>query len=92
MKLPNGTFAVTNLINGVDIFNFPPTQLLQTYTHPIGKNAQVDLVVLCNGELLVVGSDEGKPRILNRLSGNGFDSVLPHGTGLVQALDVRTVH
>lgn len=51
-------------------------------------NIRLQLAALCNGELLIVGSDDGTPWVVNRLSGNGFDYGLPHGSGPVQALDV----
>ncbi|TEB39422.1 WD40 repeat-like protein [Coprinellus micaceus] len=84
--LPNGTLAVTNLASGLDVFNFPPTQILHTYSHQVAQNVRLQIATLCNGELLVVGSDDGKPRVVNRASGNGFDRALDHGMGIVSTV------
>ena len=89
MNLPNGTLAVTNLMSGLDIFNFPPTQILHTYSHQVVQNVRLQIATLYNGKLLVVGSDDGRPRIVNRASGNGFDRALDHGTGIVSTVGVR---
>lgn len=83
--------VATNLMTGVDVFNFPPTQLLHTHVHNITHNIRLQLTSLWNGRLIVVGSDDGRPKIIDRADNarNGPECcTLPHGGDWVQTVDV----
>ena len=84
-------FAATNLMTGVDIFDFPLTQLLRTYTHNITHNIRLQLTSVWNGQLVVVGSDDGQPRVINTVENprnNPKYFPLPHGDDWVQTITV----
>ncbi|KAF5332000.1 hypothetical protein D9611_008884 [Ephemerocybe angulata] len=75
---PNKTFVVTNLVNGLEIYNFPPSHLLQRIHHPIKRNIPLRVASIFDGEMLLVGSDDGEPRIANRAIAGGLECTLPH--------------
>ncbi|KAJ3535349.1 hypothetical protein NMY22_g6530 [Coprinellus aureogranulatus] len=92
IMLPDSEFAFTNLMTGVDVFNFPPTQSIQTYTYPISRNVRLQLATIWDGQVLISGSDDGQLRVIHRTAGNAVKSTLPHGTGVTPVLTVSELN
>ena len=69
---------VSNLKDGIDEFQFPSLEKVQTFTHPIEKNCILQTRSLPSGNLIVTGGDNGFARVFNRISGQ-LVSEIHHG-------------
>jgi hypothetical protein len=69
---------VSNLKDGIDEFQFPSLEKVQTFTHPIERNCILQTRSLPSGNLIVTGGDNGFARVFNRISGQ-LVSEIHHG-------------
>ena len=69
---------VSNLKDGIDEYQFPSMERIQTFTHPIQINCILQTRSLPSGNLIVTGVDDGFVRVFNRISGQ-LVSELHHG-------------
>ena len=75
-----GILIVSNLIDGVDTYAIPPQELLRSFRHPINSNVPLLVSFVMDSSLIVVGSDDGCPRIYDHHTGH-LSMSLPHGNG-----------
>jgi hypothetical protein len=71
---------VSNLKDGIDEYQFPSMEKVQTFTHPIETNCILQARVLPSWNLIVTGGDDGFARVFNRISGQ-LVSEIHHGGG-----------
>ncbi|KAI9439155.1 WD40-repeat-containing domain protein [Lactarius indigo] len=69
---------VSNLKDGIDEYQFPSMEKVQTFTHPIEKNCILQTKTLPLWNLIVAGGDDGFARVFNRISGQ-LVSEIHHG-------------
>jgi WD40 repeat protein len=60
---------VSNLKDGIDEYQFPSMERVQTFTFPTEVNCILQTKSLPQGNLIVVGGDDGFARVFNRISG-----------------------
>ncbi|KAH9174091.1 WD40-repeat-containing domain protein, partial [Lactarius sanguifluus] len=60
---------VSNLKGGIDEYQFPSMERVQTFTFPIEVNCILQAKSLPQGNLIVVGGDDGFAWVFNRISG-----------------------
>lgn len=71
---------VSNLKDGVDEYQFPSLDKIQTFTHPIQTNCILQTRSLPLWNLVVAGGDNGFARVFNRISGQ-LVTEIHHGGG-----------
>ena len=86
--LPNSGYAapnhdgkyllVSNLKDGIDEYQFPSLEKVQTFSHPVVHNYILHTRTLPAWNLVVVGGDNGFARVFNRISGQ-LVSEIHHG-------------
>jgi hypothetical protein len=86
--LPNSGYAVpnhdgkhllvSNLKDGVDEYQFPSLEKVQTFSHPVEHNCILHTRTLPARNLVVVGGDNGFARVFNRINGQ-LVSEIHHG-------------
>jgi hypothetical protein len=74
----NKLLLVSNLIDGVDEYQFPSMEKIQKFTHPIDTNCILHTRSLPSRNLIVAGGDNGSARVFNRISGQ-LVSEIQHG-------------
>ncbi|KAH9174101.1 WD40-repeat-containing domain protein [Lactarius sanguifluus] len=79
---------VSNLKGGIDEYQFPSMERVQTFTFPIEVNCILQAKSLPQGNLIVVGGDDGFAWVFNRISGQ-LVSEIHHGVHgqLVQVVE-----
>jgi len=70
---------ISNLKDGIDEYQFPSMEIVQTFTHPIDTNFILRTRLLLSRNLIVAGSDNGFTCVFNRISGQ-LVSKIPHGS------------
>lgn len=60
---------VSNLKDGVDEYQFPSLEKVQSFKHPIATNCILQTKPLPSWNLIVTGGDNGFARVFNRISG-----------------------
>ena len=60
---------VSNLKDGIDKYQFPSMEKVQTFTHPIDTNCILQTRSLSSWNLIVAGGDNGFTHVFNRISG-----------------------
>lgn len=60
---------VSNLKDGVDEYQFPSLEKVQSFKHPIVTNCILQTKPLPSWNLVVTGGDNGFARVFNRISG-----------------------
>ena len=75
-----GMLIVSNLVDGVDTYAIPPREPLRSFRHPINRNVPLLVSSPTGSPLIVVGSDNGRPRIYDHHAGH-LSASLPHGEG-----------
>jgi hypothetical protein len=60
---------VSNLKDGVDEYQFPSLEKVQSFKHPIATNCILQTRSLPSWNLIVTGGDNGFARVFNRISG-----------------------
>jgi hypothetical protein len=83
---PDGTIFVSNLEDGIDSYTTPPIRLLKSI--PLGRqHLRHRVSTLVGGAYIAIGSEEGKPLVLEP---NGhLHQALPHDSRLVPVVAVR---
>lgn len=71
---------VSNLKDGIDEYQFPSMDKIQTFTHPIQTNCILQTKTLPSWNLIVAGGDDGFARVFNRINGQ-LVSEIHHGGG-----------
>jgi len=69
---------VSNLKDGINEYQFPSMEKVQTFTHPIYTNCILQTRALPSWNLIVAGGDDGFTRVFNRISGQ-LVSEIRHG-------------
>jgi hypothetical protein len=69
---------VSNLKDGVDEYQFPSMEKVQTFTHPIETNCILQTRSLPSCDLIITGGDDGFARVFNRITGQ-LVSEIHHG-------------
>ncbi len=69
---------VSNLKDGIDEYQFPSLEKVQTFSHPIERNCILQTRTLLAWNLVVIGGDNGFARVFNRISGQ-LVSEVHHG-------------
>lgn len=69
---------VSNLLNGIDAYTLPPTRAIKVFQQHIRYNVPLLVTSAKDGELVVVGSDDGLVRIYDYRSGTVLQE-LHHG-------------
>ncbi|KAH9012574.1 WD40-repeat-containing domain protein [Lactarius pseudohatsudake] len=79
---------VSNLKGGIDEYQFPSMERVQTFTFPTEINCILQSKSLPQGNLIVIGGDDGFARVFNRISGQ-LVSEIHHGVHgqLVQVVE-----
>ncbi|KAH8977098.1 WD40-repeat-containing domain protein [Lactarius hatsudake] len=79
---------VSNLKGGIDEYQFPSMERVQTFTFPTEINCILQTKSLPQGNLIVIGGDDGFARVFNRISGQ-LVSEIHHGVHgqLVQVVE-----
>ena len=75
-----GMLIVSNLVDGVDTYGIPPQEPLCSFCHSINRNVPLLVSSPAGSSLIVVGSDNGRPRIYDHHTGH-LSASLPHGEG-----------
>jgi len=70
---------VSNLKDGIDEYQFPSMEKVQTFTHPIDTNCILQTRSLSSQNLIVAGGDNGFAHIFNRISSQ-LVSEIRHGS------------
>lgn len=88
VNLPNSGYAapnhdgkyllVSNLKDGIDEYQFPSLEKIQTFSYPLQYNYILHTRTLPAWNLVVVGGDNGFARVFNRISGQ-LVSEIHHG-------------
>jgi len=78
---------VSNLKDGIDEYQFPSLEKVQTFSHPIERNYILHTRTLPAWNLVVVGGDDGFARVFNRINGQ-LVSEIHHGGKHVATLAV----
>ncbi|KAI0258344.1 hypothetical protein BC834DRAFT_835790 [Gloeopeniophorella convolvens] len=66
---------VTNLLSGIDDYDFPTMERSRTLYHPFKSNHILQTAVLPDVDLVVAGGDNGEARVFNRTSGQLVSSI-----------------
>ena len=69
---------VSNLSTGIDEYQFPSLEKVQTFSHPVERNYVLHTRTLPAWNLVVVGGDNGFARVFNRINGQ-LVSEIHHG-------------
>ena len=69
---------ISNLKDGIDEYQFPSMEKVQTFTHPIDTNCVLQTRAVSSRNLIVAGGDDGFARVFNRISGQ-LVSEIRHG-------------
>jgi hypothetical protein len=69
---------ISNLKDGIDEYQFPSMEKVQTFTHPINTNCILQTRSLPSRNLIIAGGDNGFARVFNRISGQ-LVSKIHHG-------------
>ena len=69
---------VSNLKDGIDEFQFPSLEKVQTFTHPIETNCILQTRSLPLGNLIVTGGNNGFARVFNQISSQLVTVLLLH--------------
>lgn len=70
----------TNLKDAIDIYSMPPTQHIRALLQPVRQNFPLLVSSALNGNLTLVGNDDGAPRLYDQRVGT-VHQTLPHGNG-----------
>lgn len=61
----NRSLIVSNLVDGIDVYSIPPIRPTRSFQHPIHTNVPLVVASALGGVLVIVGSDDGSPRLFN---------------------------
>ena len=78
---------VSNLKDGIDEYQFPSLEKVQTFSYPVQRNCILHTRTLPAWNLIVVGGDSGFARVFNRISGQ-LVSEIHHGGKHAATLDI----